>query len=106
VKNIIKKVGQDIAADPELNKDLIEPLKSQGVTATDESGLIVRVKYTANPAGGGAYTIRREAFARIIKAFSEAGIKFAERRVTVNVPAGTPADAAAAAAMGAEASEK
>jgi small-conductance mechanosensitive channel len=107
VKNIIKKVGQEIAADPELNKDLIEPLKSQGVTATDESGLIVRVKYTANPAGGGAYTIRREAFARIIKAFSDAGIKFAERRVTVNVPPGMSADAAAgAAAMGAEASEK
>jgi small-conductance mechanosensitive channel len=100
VKKIIKKVGAEIAADPELSKDLIEPLKSQGVAATDESGLVVRVKYMANPAGGGAYTIRREAFARIIKAFGEAGIKFAERRVTVNVPAGMPAEAAAAAAMG------
>jgi len=106
VKQIIKKVGEEIAADPELNKDLIEPLKSQGVAATDDTGLVVRVKYMANPAGGGAYTIRREAFARIIKGFAAAGIKFAERRVTVNVPAGIPANAAAAAAMGAEAQGK
>ena len=105
VKKIIKKVGQEIAADPELSQDLIEPLKSQGVTATDETGLVVRVKYMANPAGGGAYTIRREAFARIIAEFAKAGIKFAERRVTVNVPPGTPADAAAAAAMSAEQSK-
>ena len=52
----------------------------------------------ANPAGGGAYTIRREAFARIIKSFAEAGVKFAERRVTVNVPAGMSPEVAAAAA--------
>jgi len=103
VKQIIKKVGAEIAADAELSRDLIEPLKSQGVAATDETGLVVRVKYMANPAGGGAYTIRREAFARIIKAFTEADIKFAERRVTVNVPAAAPADAAAAAATSTEA---
>ena len=101
VKQIIKKVGQEIAADPELSKDLIEPLKSQGVAATDENGLVVRVKYMANPAGGGAYTIRREAFARIIAAFAEAGIRFAERRVTVSAPAGTPAAAVAAASAAA-----
>ena len=37
VKKIIKKVGAEIAADPELSRDLIEPLKSQGVAATDDS---------------------------------------------------------------------
>jgi small-conductance mechanosensitive channel len=98
VKQIIKKVGEEIAADPELARDLIEPLKSQGVAATDETGLVVRVKYMANPAGGGAYTIRREAFARIIAEFAKAGVKFAERRVTVNVPAGMSPDVAAGAA--------
>jgi len=101
VKQIVKKVGAEIAADPELSKDLIEPLKSQGVTAAEDSALIVRVKYMANPAGGGAYTIRREAYARIIKAFAEAGIKFASRQVTVNVPPGVPVDAAAAGAAAA-----
>jgi len=105
VKQIMKKIGQELAADPELGKALIEPLKSQGVSATEDIGLVVRAKFKADPAGGVAWTIRREAFARIIKAFAEAGIKFAERRVTVNVPAGTPADAAAAAAMGTEPSK-
>jgi small-conductance mechanosensitive channel len=59
----------------------------------------------ANPAGGGAYTIRREAYARIIKAFAEAGIKFASRQVTVNVPPGVPVDAAAAGAAAAAATD-
>ncbi len=97
VKQIMKKIGQALAADPELGKDLIEPLKSQGVAATDDSALIVRAKFMARPAGGTAYTIRREAYARIIKAFAEEGIKFAERRVMVTVPPGTSAEAAAAA---------
>ena len=98
VKKIMKKIGEELSADPELGKALIEPLKSQGVTATDETGLLVRAKFTADPAGGVAYTIRREAFARIIKEFAHAGIKFAERRVTVNAPGSGVAAAAAAAA--------
>ena len=98
VKQIVKKIGAEIAADPELSKHLIEPLKSQGVTAAEDSALVVRVKYTADPASGGAFTIRREAYAKIIKAFTEAGIKFANRQVTINVPPGTPLDAAAAGA--------
>ena len=106
VKQIVKKIGAEIAADPELSKDLIETLKSQGVSATEDSALLVRVKYMANPAGGGAYTIRREAYARIIKAFAEAGIKFANRQVTVNAMPGVSAEqagAAAAAAMDSDA---
>lgn len=45
------------------------------------------------------HILRREAFARIIQAFAEEGIKFAEHRVTVNVPPGTPLDVAAATAV-------
>jgi small-conductance mechanosensitive channel len=101
VKQIVKKIGAEIAADPELNKDLIETLKSQGVSATEDSALLVRVKYMANPAGGGAYTIRREAYARLIKAFAEAGIKFANRQVTVNAMPGVTAEQAGAAAAAA-----
>jgi small-conductance mechanosensitive channel len=105
VKQIVKKVGQEIAADPELSKHLIEPLKSQGVAATDDSALLVRVKYMADPASGGAFTIRREAYAKILKAFAEAGIKFASRQVTVNVAPGAAFDAAAAGAAAAAAAE-
>jgi len=103
VKKIIKKIGEDIAADPELGKDILAPLKSQGVIATDDSALIVRAKFMANPSGGGAYMARRESYARIIKAFAAEGIKFADRRVTVNVTHGTSEEAAIAAAAGAAA---
>jgi small-conductance mechanosensitive channel len=101
VKQIIKKIGKEIAEDPELSKHLIEPLKSQGVAATEDSGLLVRVKYMADPASGGAFTIRREAYAKIIAAFAAAGVKFATRQVTVNVPPGTTLEQAAAAAASA-----
>jgi small-conductance mechanosensitive channel len=106
VKQIVKKIGKEISEDPELGKHLIEPLKSQGVTAAEDSALIVRVKYMADPASGGAFTIRREAYAKIIAAFSEAGIKFANRQVTVNVPAGLDPAVAAAAATAADQGKK
>ena len=98
VKQIVKKIGKEIAEDPELSKHLIEPLKSQGVTAAEDSALIVRVKYMADPASGGAFTIRREAYAKIIAAFAAAGIKFANRQVTVISAADAAAAGAAAAA--------
>jgi small-conductance mechanosensitive channel len=98
VKQIVKKVGKEIADDPELSKHLLEPLKSQGVAATDDNALLVRVKYMADPASGGAFTIRREAYAKLLKAFADAGIHFASRQVTVNVLAGADANAAAAGA--------
>jgi small-conductance mechanosensitive channel len=106
VKQIIKKIGKEIAEDPELSKHLIEPLKSQGVTAAEDSALVVRVKYMADPASGGAFTIRREAYAKIISAFSEAGIRFANRQVTVNVPPGMDPSLAAAAATVGETAKK
>lgn len=78
---------------------IIETLKSQDVAATDERGLLVHAKFMARPEGGNAFKIQREAYARTIQAFAEEGIKFAEHLVTVNVPPGTPLDAAAAAAI-------
>jgi small-conductance mechanosensitive channel len=98
VKQIVKKIGKEISEDAELSKHLIEPLKSQGVTAAEDSALIVRVKYMADPASGGAFTIRREAYAKIIAAFTAAGIKFANRQVTVISAADAAAAGAAAAA--------
>ncbi|MNC91351.1 hypothetical protein D3C83_75970 [compost metagenome] len=76
------------------------------MAATEDSALLVRVKYMADPASGGAFTIRREAYAKIISAFAAAGIKFANRQVTVNVPAGMDPAVAAAAAAAAEPDKK
>ena len=103
VKKILKKIGEEIAADPELAPDLIQPLKMGGVTATEDSAIVVRAKFTARPEGE-PYMIQKAAYAKILKAFREAGIKFAHKEVTVNVPALPHGnDEAMAAAAGAAA---
>lgn len=102
VKKIIKKIGAELSADPELGKDLIEPLKSQGVYSTEDSALVIRAKFMAKP-GSTVFMIRRVAFDKILKAFKENGIKFAHRQVTVLVPGSEDEALAAKAAAGAAA---
>ncbi len=85
VKKILKKIGEELAADPDYGPDMLQPLKSQGVMSTEDSALVVRAKYMAKP-GTAPFMIRRAAYDRILKAFAEEGIKFAHRQVTVYVP--------------------
>ena len=85
VKKILKKIGEELAADPDYAADMLAPLKSQGVLATEDSAIVVRAKFTAKPTNT-AFMVRRVAYDRIITAFREAGIKFAHKEVTVNVP--------------------
>lgn len=84
VKGLVKTIAEEIGADPELGPHLIAPLKSQGVLATDDSSLTVRVKYTARP-GDGPFMIQRVAYEKILKAFSANHIEFAGKRVEVHV---------------------
>jgi small-conductance mechanosensitive channel len=87
VKKIVKTIGDEIAADPELAPALLTPIKSGGVIATDDSSITVRIKYTARP-GDGAFMVRRVAYEKILRAFKDNGIEFASRRVAVYVPPG------------------
>ncbi len=102
VKKIMKKIGAELQADPELGKDIIETLKSQGVYSTEDSALVVRAKFMAKP-GSTVFMIRRVAYDKILKAFKDNGIKFAHRQVTVLVPGSEDEAAAAKAAAGAAA---
>jgi len=107
VKKIVKTIGDEIAADPELAPSLLTPIKSGGVIATDDSSITLRIKYTARP-GDGAFMIRRVAYEKILKAFASNGIEFASRRVAVYVPPGEERNAgriAAAALPAIEAQE-
>jgi small-conductance mechanosensitive channel len=83
VKKIIKKLGAELMADEILGDGLLTPPKSQGVIQMEDSAMILRVKFTAIP--GKQFTIRRELLHRIRAAFEEAGIRFANREVTVRV---------------------
>jgi len=93
VKKILKDIGAEIAVDPELAPHLLQPLKFAGVQSTEDSAIVVRAKFTARPEGE-PYMIQKAAYTKILKAFRDAGIKFAHRQVTVNVPASSDGQAA------------
>ncbi|WP_430699054.1 mechanosensitive ion channel family protein [Mesorhizobium dulcispinae] len=80
-RRLIKKIGQDLAADPEFAADTIEPLKMQGVDSFGDSGIELRLKLMTRP--GTQFGIKRRAFMMIKKAFDENGIKIAVPTVHV-----------------------
>ncbi len=98
VKRIIKQIGKEMLADPELGPNLIEPLKSQGIHQLADHGLLVRAKFTARP--GEQFVIKREALQRIKRAFDAAHIQFAYPTVTIHSsgPGAPAADEAVQAA--------
>jgi len=100
VKKIVKQIGDELAADEDYAPDLIQPPKSVGVMAAEDSAVIVRVKFTARP-GNNQWVIRRVTYDKIIRAFRDAGIRFANRQVTVALP--ETDDSAAQRAAGAAA---
>jgi small-conductance mechanosensitive channel len=91
-KKLIKKIGKDLAADPEFAPQILEPLKMQGVEAFGDFAIQIRMKMMTRP--GQQFTIRRRAYSLIKAAFDANGIKFA----TPTVRVAGEGDAAAAAA--------
>lgn len=94
VRKLIKTLGKDLAADPEIGPKFVQPLKSQGVYAMEDSAMIVRVKYMTKP--GDQFVIRKRVYQEIRDMFEREGIRFAHREVTVRVaeePGDTPEDA-------------
>lgn len=90
-RKLIKAVGQELKADPELGPHILEPLKMQGVEQFGDYAVQIRCKMMTKP--GEQFVIRRKAFARIKQVFDENGIRFAFPTVQV---AGGEAEAAAA----------
>jgi len=81
-RKIIKKVGQELKADPELADGILEPLKMQGVQAFGDFAIQLRMKMMTRP-GDVQYLARRRALALIKKAFDANGINFAYPTVQV-----------------------
>lgn len=84
VRKVIKKVGLEMLEDPELGKDFLRPVRSQGVSAITNSVMTIRVKFTAKP--GTQFLIRREAYKRITAALKAKGIEYAHKKVIVDLP--------------------
>ncbi|MDQ6432582.1 mechanosensitive ion channel family protein [Mesorhizobium sp. LHD-90] len=92
-RKIVKKIGQELAQDPEFADNTLQPLKMQGVDSFGDLGIVLRMKLMTKP--GQQFGIKRRALVMIKKAFDEAGIKLATPMVQVS---GGGDDAAAAAA--------
>ena len=95
-RKLIKAIGQDLAADPEMGPNILEPLKMQGVEQFGDFAIQIRLKMMTRP--GEQFVIRRKAYAAIKTAFDANGIRFAFPTVQV-AGASEPSVAAAAQQM-------
>jgi len=93
-RKVVKKIGQELAADPEFAAEILTPLKMQGVEQFGDFDVPLRMKIMVKP-GEKQFIIRRRAYAMIKQAFDANGIKFAYPTVQI---AGGGSDAAVAAA--------
>ncbi|WP_429819794.1 mechanosensitive ion channel family protein [Ensifer sp. B1-9] len=91
-RKLIKKIGQELAADPEFAADTLQPLKMQGVDSFGDFAIVLRLKLMTKP--NAQFAIKRRAFMMIKKAFDENGIKIAVP--TVHVEGSGESTAAAA----------
>ena len=104
VRKTAKKVGLELKADPDFGKELILPLKMQGVAEIADTALVVRFKFTVKPSNPS--WVQREYLKRLYRAFEAEGIAFASGAITVqNADGSTPPQTAIAAAAGAAAAE-
>ncbi|MBZ6078535.1 mechanosensitive ion channel family protein [Microvirga puerhi] len=80
-KQVIKKIGRELAEDPEFSPYILEPLKMQGVEQFGDFAIQIRLKMMTRP--GQQFAIRRRANMLIKKAFDDNGIRFAFPTVQV-----------------------
>ncbi len=90
VRKLVKKLGQKLLEHPVIGHTFIQPLKSQGVYAMEDSAMIIRVKFMTKP--GDQFVVRKVIYAEIRELFEREGIHFAHREVTVRLADGKKAD--------------
>jgi small-conductance mechanosensitive channel len=93
-RKLVKKIGQQLAEDPEYKDVILEPLKMQGVEQFGDFAIQVRMKMMTRP-GDKQFGLKRKAYALIKKAFDANGVKFAFPTVQI---AGGASDAAVSVA--------
>ncbi|MBZ6078973.1 mechanosensitive ion channel family protein [Microvirga puerhi] len=81
VRKLFKQIGQEIANDPNLNVDLLEPFKSQGIASVEDGTLLVRGKFKAR--AGKQFGIRKAVLTAVQRAFQENDIMAVPRPMPV-----------------------
>ncbi|MEI9431512.1 mechanosensitive ion channel family protein [Mesorhizobium sp. Cs1299R1N3] len=72
-RKLIKRIGLELAEDPEFKHWVLDPIKMQGVQEFGEYGIVLRVKATTRP--GGAFAMKRKFYVRLRQVFKEQGIE-------------------------------
>jgi Mechanosensitive ion channel len=98
-KSPVRQIGEELMQDAELGPWLLEPVKSRGVIRMEEFCMVIGVKFTTRP-GDGQFMLRREAYHRILEAFSANGIRFSDRHVRVEMIGDTPEESSLPALAG------
>lgn len=83
MRKLIKKFGESLMQHPDYGPKFLQPVKSQGVTALEDSAMIVRVKFMTRP--GDQFELRKVVYSGIRDLCEANGIHFAHREVTVRV---------------------
>lgn len=76
LRKTVKKIGLDMMTETAFGKDLLQPLKMQGIVDIKDGALIVRFKFTAKPQNPSL--VQRAAIRRMFEAFPDKGIEFAK----------------------------
>ena len=87
IRKMIKKVGEDMLADPDIGSLMIEPLKGK-LYRIDPGVKIFRCKFQTAP--GKQFDVRAQAFKRIEAALKAMGVSFADGSHTVLLAAPPP----------------
>lgn len=97
VRKLVKKVGESLLEDPELEGRFLEPMKSQGAVGIRGQAFQVGVKFVTRP--GQQFLARRKAMAALQKAFLENGVELMTPRIEFGAATGS-ADLAEMVARG------
>jgi small-conductance mechanosensitive channel len=76
LRKTVKKIGLEMMAEPQFQKELLAPLKMQGIVDIKDASLIIRFKFTAKP--NNPSLIQRTAIRRMFDALPRLGIEFAK----------------------------
>ncbi len=80
IRKLIKKVGEEMVADPELGPMILEPLKGK-LYRVDPGVKIFRCKFRTAP--GKQFDVRAQAYKRIEAALRKLDVRFADGRLPV-----------------------
>jgi small-conductance mechanosensitive channel len=75
VRKTVKRVGLEMMEDPELQPEMILPLKFQGIVDVDQTAVVCRLKFTCKPQK--PTWVQRAALKRLYLEFRKHGIEFA-----------------------------